>query len=222
VRYSDGGWHRPVVVDTGQQFTDISCASDEHCVAIEQNGRALTYRNGKWSDPVSLKPGKDQNGSHFTSSVDCPTLHYCATAGYPHGQELIDGSWRRMNGGPTQVRVKSAYWDAAGVDCVDANYCVFSDSYGVLIRNHGVVGWDYLNCCQGERAVSCASRSYCVAVFTVEGHDFDYTHTYLLNGAAVRKERRLSVVHRNPWGISCFAGPVCVGITGIRGLTGSP
>lgn len=221
VRYAHGSWQRPVVIDTGQQLTDVSCATDNHCVAIEQKGRAPTYRNGKWSGAVSLKPGRDQNGSHFTESIDCPTIHYCATAGYPRSQELVDGSWRTMSSGLNKVRVRLAFSDASGVDCVDPDYCVFSDSYGILIRNHGVLGYGYDSCCQGGRAVSCASRTYCSAVFTTEGHDFNFTHTYLLNGGAVLREGRLSKTHLNPWAIACFAGPVCVGINGVRGFVGT-
>ena len=217
VRYSNGHWHRPVVVDPGHEMTDVSCASNDHCVAVERVGRAITYRHGEWSKPVSLKQRLRQD-VRSTESVSCPTVHYCATAGYPGSFELIDGTWRRTHG---VLPPFHPFAFARGVDCVSPTYCVYNGN-GILIRNDGVVGLalgDY----PATRVISCASRIYCVAVYRTETHEDFNSHTAILAGAAVHREGRLSDVGKPglPRAIDCLAGPVCIGITPTHGFVGT-
>jgi hypothetical protein len=220
VRYSHGSWHRPVAIDTRHWLTDVSCASGDHCVAVDVAGRAITYRHGKWSDPVLIRK-PNPNGLLFEPSIACPTVHYCATAGNPGSFELVHGTWRAIDSGQPRVRD-----NGAPLDCLTANYCMFTDNYfGIVIRNHGVVGWGHKDdaCCRGGRPVSCASRTYCAAVITDLLPYSRVVRTYLLAGAAVSHPRKLSNRGEpgEPRGLACFAGPVCIGVTDTNGLVGT-
>jgi hypothetical protein len=47
--YRSGAWSGPAVIDPGSSLTSVSCASSTTCVAVDTDGRALTYNGSAWS-----------------------------------------------------------------------------------------------------------------------------------------------------------------------------
>ncbi len=50
----------------------MSCATTTLCVAVDDNGDALTYDGSTWSAPTGI------DGGHALTSVSCPTANFCA------------------------------------------------------------------------------------------------------------------------------------------------
>ena len=65
-----GHWSRPVKVDT-VSLDQVSCASATFCVAVDRNGKYVTYDGVAWSSPQSVAP------KVALSEVSCPTSTFC-------------------------------------------------------------------------------------------------------------------------------------------------
>jgi hypothetical protein len=65
-------WSGPTAPDGASTITALSCVTSSTCVAVDDNGDALTAGAGVWSAPQSVDPGR------VLTAVSCPTVTFCA------------------------------------------------------------------------------------------------------------------------------------------------
>ncbi len=78
------GWTAPTSVDNTapEVFSSVSCPTATFCMAVDFDGRALTYNGSHWSAPVTIL------SSDPVSSVSCASATLCAAIDYD-GQAFI-------------------------------------------------------------------------------------------------------------------------------------
>lgn len=162
-------WSAPVKVDPPHgHLHSLSCASPSFCVAVDLEGKALTYNGHGWSKPVKI---------HTAGlSVSCPLRTFCsAVDGY--GRALTyRGSWS----GPVVIDQTDPELESitgqpiyAGLDvsCASPSFCVAVDNHGRALTYTGG-SWSAPRSIAtgpgGAVSVSCASPSFCARM---EGND---------------------------------------------------
>ena len=111
-------WSIPTTIDSGQVLKAVSCAAGNSCVAVDNNGNALTDNGGSWSSASSIDPG---NTLH---SVSCATTALCVAVD-SHGNALTDsgGTWSS----PTSIDSSNTL---ESVSCPTVNFCAAVDAVG--------------------------------------------------------------------------------------------
>ena len=104
-------WAAPVHV-ASSQLTGVSCPTSSFCMAVGEDGQALTYDGSSWSSGATI------DGTNDLRAVSCPSTSFCAAVG-DHGQIVtFDGtSW----GTPLQL---SPPVNLTSVSCPIASFCV--------------------------------------------------------------------------------------------------
>ena len=110
VYYRDGRWSKAVLIDPSGSLASVSCASANFCVAVDENGNAVTDINGKWSRPVAVSSGASLGG------VSCPTRTFCMAVS-------PDGSAASYNGSRWSSFTISAHVDFTSVSCPTTSFC---------------------------------------------------------------------------------------------------
>jgi len=156
-------------IDTGHGLTGVSCHSTQFCVAVDANGRALTYtaaNTSPWSSPVALV------GSSGLNSVSCPSVQFC---------QAVDDVG-------TAFTYNTGVWSTAGaavdgtagitsVSCPSLLFCMAVDANGNGIAFHSP-SWSPPHSVDGQlRSVSCPQPSFCVAV-SANGFSSGGAYTY--------------------------------------------
>ena len=189
VMYRHGRWRRPAVIDPDFGLTDVACASNRLCVAVDVAGDVVRWNGRRWSAPRRV-------GALF-EAVACPTASYCVAVGR-HSAEWRSGRWRPIEN-PAGSR------QLTDVTCLSARYCVAGGDHGFFVRNAAT--WS-----TGIHAarllwfvqVSCLSRSACFGSQDNQADVWDY----VFDGA------RVSWSDEEIYGpkMSCGSG-VCVGVS---------
>jgi hypothetical protein len=158
-------WSGGASMPSGVTPRAVSCASESLCVAVDEQGDALTT-----TDPTASTP------SWSNAEVDHAHAPFDAVSCAPGGTCVaVDG-----NGGAfVNPDPGSSPWSArasidpgnalTGVSCPSASLCVAVDDHGrvLLSSNPDSSSWSEATSIDGGRAlagVSCASASLCVAV----------------------------------------------------------
>ena len=111
VYYKHGTWSKATLIDRSDSNpTSVSCASASFCVAVDGNGDALSYVNGRWSKPARVDP------SSGLSSVSCPTTRFCAAVGSDEALTYDGSSW-------SSPRTISGQFEFTSVSCPTASFC---------------------------------------------------------------------------------------------------
>lgn len=113
VSTAGSGWQPPI--DVGGAMDAVSCPSSRFCMAVTEDGQALSYDGSSWTAPVTIDPGQR------LSSVSCPTRVFCVAADREGGNVVMfDGSsWSA----PTQIEPPGANV-LESVSCASPRLCV--------------------------------------------------------------------------------------------------
>jgi hypothetical protein len=169
-------WSGPTFIDGDGMPSAIACPSSALCVAVDNQGNALTSTDPATADPTwSLKRDIDSGGA--LSSVSCPSSALCVAVD-DQGNALTStdpsagpaASWSTLDVDRTAA-LTSATTALNGVSCASAALCVAVDNRGdALISTDPSAGpaanWSAVDV-DGTTAlssVSCPSVSLCVAV----------------------------------------------------------
>ncbi len=147
-------------------LSTVSCPKVNFCVAVDNNGGALTYNGTAWAGPVTIDSGV------ALDAVSCSAVTFCVATDV-NGNYIMDnaGSW----GAPTPFVSANAGADLAlSISCPSATYClalgmttntspVLPD---VMFYDNGTWHQQTYNNVSDDvfDAVSCVSRSMCMAV----------------------------------------------------------
>lgn len=169
--WRDGSWSGPQPVPAGGSLTAVSCPTAKECVAVSSGGGSAIYDDRSWSRAPAVGPAA-------TYRISCPTTDFCAAVGdstVPGGPNTIatfDGeSWS------TRVLPSSGVSDRLfDVSCPTSAFCVAIDLDGSALTYDGAT-WSAHRApgLRGTTSVSCAVRSFCLAVGPSAYSTFDGT-----------------------------------------------
>jgi len=179
------GWSALSDVDPGSRansgISSISCPTTSFCMAVDSNGRSLSYSRGKWSVPDSIDP------YGILNSVSCPTTSFCMAVDVD-GDSLTynKGTWSK----PDIIDPLSSTTGNGGgissVSCPTTSFCMAVDDLGNALsydkgkwsapdsidpqsaKNHNAGTF-------GLTSVSCPTTSFCMAV-DVLGNALSYNN----------------------------------------------
>jgi len=130
----------------------ISCVSATYCVAVDEEGNAVTYNGNGWSAPDSIDQYKT------LVSISCVSETFCVAVD-------IDGYAFVYNG--TNWSPPDAFGSiggVTGVSCDSSKFCLAVGKYSNAWSYDGT-NWDPTRPPTGDLlAVSCFSSMFCVAV----------------------------------------------------------
>lgn len=144
------GWQPPINV--GGMMEAVSCPGSRFCMAVTEDGQALSYDGSSWSDPVTIDLGQR------LSSVSCSSRLFCVAVDLEGGNVVMfDGSsWSA----PTQIEPPGANL-LESVSCASPRLCVAGGSGG---RTFVFDGSSWTRNGPGLEAVSCTSVTFCMSV----------------------------------------------------------
>jgi hypothetical protein len=134
--FNGSSWSAPSLMDAaaagGDRGVDsISCPSTGFCMAVDDNGHALSYNGQSWSSPVKVDPSSNASwgGGNDLWSVSCPTSSFCIALD-PGGADLIyqGGSWSKP------MALESFGIDLEAVSCASPSLCFAVDDKGRAFR----------------------------------------------------------------------------------------
>jgi hypothetical protein len=155
VTFNGASWGTPTKIDSVEEpfLLSVSCASSSFCVAVDDNGNALTYKSGSWSAPDSI-------GGQLNSVSCAPASSFCVAVD-EGGQALkFNGtSWSS----PESI---DSLGGLTSVSCPTSSFCVAVDTSGRAFTFNGST-WgaaaEIDTHGDGLSGVSCTSSSFCVA-----------------------------------------------------------
>ena len=114
--YNGHSWSSQKTVSTGKmsdRVLDVSCASATYCVAVNWNGKILTYDGTRWT---TLSKG----GPSGLISVSCVSASFCLAISDTGGSLVIHGdAWSHLTKAPS---LAAAF--AYSVSCASTKMCV--------------------------------------------------------------------------------------------------
>ena len=153
---TQGGWSE-VPVDLPLHPQSVSCPSTSFCVAVDNDGNAVTYNGSSWGAPTGI----DSDVS--LTSVSCPSTSFCLAL-------ARDGNVVTYNGSSWSASASTSYVGEGGlssVSCASASFCVAVGASG-LAETYNGSSWSAPTSLASEEgglnSVSCPSASFCVAV----------------------------------------------------------
>jgi hypothetical protein len=160
VTYNGASWETPTKIDSLEEplLRSVSCASSSFCVAVDDNGNALTYKGGSWGAPESLATPFE--GGTFNSVSCAPGSSFCVAVDEGGGALKFNGtSW-------SAVEKIDSRGGLTSVSCPTSSFCVAVDSSGRAFTYNGST-WgaaaEIDTHGDGLSGVSCTSSSFCVA-----------------------------------------------------------
>ena len=100
-------WSTPSRIEPGgtgagyDSVYGVSCPTTRTCIAVDETGKALTWRGGRWSAPQTVDDGNTLN------SVSCPSTTFCVATASGQASVFDGRSWgaARTVGAPATYRV---------------------------------------------------------------------------------------------------------------------
>jgi hypothetical protein len=139
---------------------ELSCASRNFCVAVDQLGNAFTYNGSTWSGATALDPGFIVTAN----AVSCPTTTFCvATDAGGHEYTFNGTSW-------TAAQTIDSAGVPQAVSCTSTHFCAVADLSGNVATFNGTTWSGTTNVDPvaepgtGLTGISCADAAQCVAV----------------------------------------------------------
>ena len=184
-------WSKPVRVEGAGLPSDyrslygVSCPSSTLCMAVDENGSALRWQNGKWSAPQSVGVGGT------LTSVSCPTSTFCTAISAQGTAVTYDGrSWSS----PVSVGPSATY----EVSCPTVTFCAAvganripgdPNTVGIFNGHSWSTFQTSSSGAESDRLmdISCATSRFCVAV-DLDGQvlTFDGTNWSANPGAVIK------------------------------------
>jgi hypothetical protein len=166
-----GKWSARAAVDSAP-LTDLACASESFCIAVDDAGHAVRFDGSVWSKPVEV------DGRAQLAAVSCPASGTC-------GALDLSGKVEWLRAGGWSAPSRTAITSGADLSCASATSCVAVSTHGVVERlSKG--RWSVVRriaappTAFGETyRMSCASSTYCVVTTKYDGRAFVLTGTSL-------------------------------------------
>jgi hypothetical protein len=218
-------------------LTDVSCASRSFCMAVDSTGGAggvggggivVTWDGTSW---LGYQNGPDNSPNDFLA-VSCAAQDACAEVGYtaetPNTDSVV-GWWNGHDWRLNEFASRPGFPGASSVSCPSVTFCMavgsefgtdYPDDAGLAIARNGS-RWGreaYLLPLRNAVAVSCASRSDCVAVNYPADAGTGPATTF--NGRSWRTTP--SAFHASPAAISCPVSGWCMVVGGVINVSGLP
>jgi hypothetical protein len=156
-------WSAPMSFDSGNAPSAVSCPSDALCVAVDNQGNALST-----SDPTAAQPSWSStaiDAGEALNAVSCVASGPCVAVDDRGAAIVSSGSGASRWSPPTSIAGGSPLTD---VSCASASLCVAVNAEGDVLTsvNPGFTGWTTASIDPGHRltGVTCASQTLCVAV----------------------------------------------------------
>jgi len=175
---TDGStWSAPTLIDgahigTGSDInpralTSVSCTTNGGllCVAVDNNGNAVTYDGTTWSLPTSTP-------SDGLNSVSCTSITFCAAVGAGDAVTYDGTTWSLSQQYSGTAWITPATFNGGGtsVSCTSATFCVEVGSSGHSYT-YSSLGWtanpgNLIDSGHALTSVSCTTNPilFCVAV----------------------------------------------------------
>ena len=144
--YRHGRWRAPAVIDSQHGITDVACASNRTCIAVDDAGNALRWNGRRWSPPRRV--------GALLEAVACPSPSRCTAVGR-HSAQWRQGRWHSIHNPAGSKQLTD-------ITCTDEHYCVAGGYGGFYVRHAGVWSdaiYPARNLWQVQ--VACLSRSAC-------------------------------------------------------------
>src|SRR5262249_57277432 len=106
--------------------TAVSCASQTMCVAVNDNGKALSYDGSSWTAPVRVVSPAFAG----LAGVSCPSASFCMASG-------ADGSYYTYDGSAWSSRNPLGVQPLGGVSCSSSSACVIIERNGTIGTTDG-------------------------------------------------------------------------------------
>ena len=159
-------WSAALPVDPRYFPSDISCASNNFCVVVDDGGHVVVWDGRGWSQPVEVDPPPPYRGGpplvgSFAYSISCSTARSCA---------VVDDWGRALtwDGKRWSQRVLLGTGDSLDdVSCASAKFCIALATSGATFSWDGAK-WSQqavLPVATGARSVvSCVTAAFCGVV----------------------------------------------------------
>jgi hypothetical protein len=173
--FATNGWsapyridHHMIVRNTSFDLDAVSCASVSFCVAVDNEGRALTYNGSTWSTATRIE------SPEILESVSCPSATFCVAVDEAGNALTYNGAtWS------APVSIAPASTVLASVSCPSSTFCAAVGPY-LAVTYNGTNWSSAVTIDTGESnyltSVSCASGTFCIAV-DAEGNAVTYDGT---------------------------------------------
>jgi hypothetical protein len=205
-RAAASGWSARQLIDptvTASRFLEaVDCPSSSFCVAVDDNGNAIFYRDGTWGKPTVAASGDS------LSSLSCASESFCVAAGPGAGGSLIyrGGTWSAV-----PVVIGGGGNGSPEVSCPTASFCAALGQDGASVETFDGASWSGpvdigVNLAAGYslQAISCVSSRFCVVV--------DAAGTaYLFNGTSWTVTSRVDTLSAFA-SVSCVSPSFCVAV----------
>jgi hypothetical protein len=107
-------------------LTGVSCPTTTFCQAVDGDGNAIKYSDGKWATPIQVDKGSvadDDAGEGEFDGVSCPTTTFCMAVSYLDGYSIYnDGTWGPILTAPPGMNSFHA------VSCTSSTFCAAESS----------------------------------------------------------------------------------------------
>ncbi len=130
----------------------VSCTDTSFCMAVDEDGNALSYNGTTWSSPTSI-----DNGSGLTS-VSCASSSFCMAVDQNGNSFSYNGTWSSLADIDGSRSINS-------VSCTSSSFCGAAASGGSSIIYDG--SWMSPISIDGSNdlsSLSCSDSSFCGAV----------------------------------------------------------
>jgi hypothetical protein len=177
-------WGQPVMIDNNSigypGLVDVSCVTEQSCVAVDASGNALTDTGRGWSPPVNLvppRPRPDGPGPRLLGfeSFSCPTRRFCMAVNVAAAAiSYMNGRWGHL------TQVEPVVYGEDGepsvglttVSCPTPSFCLAVDT-NVKSTTFDGKSWGSPVPVEPDRSgqlavtgLSCPTVRFCVAVDT--------------------------------------------------------
>jgi YVTN family beta-propeller protein len=208
------------------QLNGISCASAQLCLAVDNNGDALTTDNGgsTWTGPTDTNqndPSPTIDGTNYLASVSCPSTGLCVAV---DNVGNILSTTDPVDGAPGG---KGATWTSTNVDggirllsvsCPSTSLCLIAAGNGDVITSTNPTDasptWTVKHAVDPQflGSVSCVSVSSSTTCAATSSNNI-YMSTDPQDGASATWTLSESARGVGDGGVTCATLTLCVGVT---------
>lgn len=152
--YDGTAWKHDDSVQSDHDWRDVSCSSENFCVASAGGAGTFIFNGRKWAPASGARGNLD--------AVSCSADRQCMAVSLDdYAMRFDDGRWHR------RVPIDTGTGWPLDVSCPMATFCMLVDYHGMAVR-FANGRWRSAQPVLGDHlplyAVSCASETYCAAL----------------------------------------------------------
>jgi hypothetical protein len=117
--YKNGAWTSAPLNTDGQLLIELTCASQDYCHILGNDGDVFTFNSSTWTPPVRVTVSDDQGSGDIIGNIACAAGPLCLSATGLAGVVLIDHGmgFARLRGVSPILRVGSG-------SCGSSTFCL--------------------------------------------------------------------------------------------------